>query len=256
MTKIKAAMGVMGAIVLLSGCAATAPESENAEKPDAVTSAEPVVEPAGWVAPDSCTSLSLLPGNTLAGDALGACVEEIMPSLGSGKEILHNSYGTGQAVFRFVPDFALQGTTAGSSGGIGVTFLGDQMWVDFGNGPVKGDVNSTDPEEVIAGAASELYRFFTLPSTNATMVASSPSWNVSEIETVDIGNGETAEAYRITSTEPFTWLEMPVDEYVLWFAPDWTPVGSESTATMMGVTETSRQTYYDMGEPVEITPVE
>lgn len=246
----------IGALTLLAGCSA-AETADPTKLKTAAPSPQSVEDeqPAAWSAPEACAALELTPGTTIDGEGLGACLSTALFSFGSGRESLDSSTGTGEVVFRYVPDFEFQGTLVTAEGDVHMTYADSTMWIDRGTGVIKGDLNSEDFEEQVAGLTGEMYRMFSDPALAAEMIGSSPVWAISEIEPFTLGNGEVSQSYRITSSAAFTWNEIPISQYSVWFESDWTPTGSEATIEMMGISDTARQTYYELGEPVEITPV-
>lgn len=251
------------AMLVLAGCSG-APAASESETPDAAptasasptASATPTPEPAGWTAPEECTGIDVSPGAAVAGEALGACMQKALSSYGTGRETISGEELGGEIEFRYVPDFEFQGSLETGDGPIEITFLDGTVWIDSGEGPVKGDTASSDPEEQMAGVAGELYRVFSDPSFAGDLIAASPTWTVASAqESITLANGDTVVATRITSDAPFDWYDLPVQRYVVWLAEDWTPVGSEGTASFFGSSSTITQHYYDLGEPVEITPV-
>lgn len=250
------------AALLLAGCSATPAPSESdtpAAAPTAsaspTASATPTPEPAAWSAPEECTAIDVSPGATVTGDELGACIQTALSSFGTGKETISGAELGGEIRFQYTPEFEFQGSLETGDGPIEITFLDGIMWIDSGDGPVKGDPESTDPDEQMAGITGELYRVFSDPSFAGDLIAASPSWTVASApDSITLANGDTVSATRITSDAPFSWYDLPVQSYVVWFADDWTPVGSEGTASFFGASSTITQHYYDLGEPVEITP--
>lgn len=249
------------AVLCLTGCTgATSPQETTPVAP--VPSVSPTETPAAqpeatWTAPDSCTSLDLTANAVLPGDALGLCVSEALSSYGSGTESILGDDLSGTIQFTYDPEFSFQGSLQTPSGPIDLTLIDGTMWIDSGAGPVRGDPDSANPEEVLVGVTGELYRIYADPRVAAEMIAAAPEWRVApdrELRVLD--NGDEIEAYRIVNVEPFVWHEIPADEYILWFAEDWTPVGAQGTMTLMGVTSTLSQQFYDLGEPVTIAPVE
>ncbi|MGP6169810.1 hypothetical protein ACTU6U_14050 [Microbacterium sp. A196] len=252
--RIAATVLTVGSLALVTACSAPEPD----EKPvNGTEAAQPTASAAdvAWASPVECTTLDLTPGATLDGQGLGACVQTALSSYGSGRESIAGGTGTGEIVFRYTPRFEFQGTLTTSEGDVHMTFIDDSMWIDRGAGWIRGDVTSEDLEEQMAGVAGELYRVFSDPSMAAEMIGSSPTWVVGPVEDFPLGDGTVSSSHRITSSAGFSWNEIPISQYSVWFEADWTPTGSEATIQMMGISDTTRQTYYDLGEPVEITPV-
>lgn len=255
-TKIAAALALSGVVLLLAGCTAPADPAEETPAPSAAASVPPGdTSASSWVAPQECLSLDLTPDATIDGAALGGCVSTALSSHGSGREHVESSSLTGEIAFQYSPDFQMSGEVQSADGPMTLTYVDATMWIDRGDGPVKGDVTSSDPEEQLIGFAGEMYRIFSDPAMAADLIAAGSAWIVGAEEDVELGNGETIRAFPIVASAPFSWNEIPVQDSLVWFAADWTPVGVRGTVSMMGVTETTTQTFYDLGEPVEITPI-
>lgn len=256
--KSVSALLAVTAMVALAGCSAPAePDASRAPTESSPASAAPEAsaEPQGWAAPESCDALDLTPGASLTGMALGECIAAGLISFGSGKEHVDGGTMSGEIGFRFDPDFEFQGTVDSNGEPMTMTFIDNVMWIDRGDGPVRGDVSSENLDEQMVGVAGELYRIYSDPTQHADLMSASPAWTVGGLEPLTLGNGETRNGIRVSSAAPFTWNEVPVDEYHVWFAEDRSPLGNRATISMMGITDTTTQTFYDLGEPVEITPV-
>ncbi|MYU20883.1 hypothetical protein [Streptomyces sp. SID8352] len=253
--------GLAAAVLGLGLAACSTDEAEPSAaggKPAAeTTGAAPSEAPSkpAWEAPASCTALSLRPGATLAGGPLGTCVSEALSSHGSGKmRITADTFG--DVEFTYDPEYNFQGELTSPEGPVKMVFLDGTMWIDQGDGPVKGDRDSDDPQEQLVGVTGELYRVFSDVKYTAEMVRSQPVWKVDDAkDSIELPDGKTAQAYRITSDGAFTWNGFPVQDFVLWFAEDWTPVGDQATVEVAGTRATHTQHFYDLGEPVEITPL-
>ena len=208
----------------------------------------------GREVPASCAALTLAPGSVLDGTGLGDCVSQALASFGSGTmQTIGDPYG--EVDFTYDPDYSFRGEFTGPDGPISLTFVDGVMWVDTGSGPVKGDTESADPEEQMAGVAAALYRVFSDPAQTASLVAAQPNWTVQQArDQVSLPDGSTVESFKIVSDGPFVWNEIPVAEYILWYGDDWVPVGSQASMTVMGQSAINSQKYYDLGAPITIAP--
>ncbi|MER6499292.1 hypothetical protein ABT218_07845 [Streptomyces sp. NPDC001455] len=239
----------------LAACTKEATEPRPADKKPTAESSKAAPSKQAWEAPQSCTDLSLQPGAVLDGAPLGKCVSEALSSHGSGKmHITADTYG--DVEFTYDPEYNFQGELTGPDGPIKMAFVDGTMWIDQGDGPVKGDKESDDPKERLVATTGELYRLFSDVKYVAEMVQSQPVWKVDDAkDKIELPNGESVESYRIDSDGAFTWNGIPVKDFVLWFAEDWTPVGDQATTEIAGSQETRTQHFYDLGEPVDITPL-
>lgn len=242
----------------LAGCSSE--NVEGAASADTRTDSGAVDEQADAVValdrqvPASCAALTLAPGAVLDGVSLGECVSQALSSYGSGTmRMTGETYG--DVDFTYDPTYSFHGDLSGPDGPLILTFVDGEMWVDSGDGPVKGDLQSEDPEEKMVGVAAALYRVYSDLEQTAELVRAQPVWRVEEArDQVSLPDGQIVESYRIVSDGPFTWNEMPVSEFILWFGDDWVPVGDQATINAFGQPMTHVQHFFDLGKPVTITP--
>ncbi|MBP1324984.1 hypothetical protein JOF28_000216 [Leucobacter exalbidus] len=264
LTVTAAASGLLLGLVGLTGCAAE-PEAPSAKNTESVPVEETVVEETvaeeatveetEREVPASCAALDLQPGATLDGAALGTCVSEALSSYGSGKMRV-TADSSGDVEFTYNPTYEFQGTLEGSDGAVKISYVDGVIWIDQGTGPVKGDLESENLEEQLAGAAGELYRIYSDLEQTKQMIQAQPSWTVEEgQDLIELPSGEIVESFRITSDEAFSWHEMPFSEFILWFGEDWVPVGDQASIDIQGMQSTHTQHFYDLGVPVTITPL-
>lgn len=268
-----ASAGIALAAVLTACSSAAPPETPTAqsEAPSSIqpSASAPVAEPspsavetptasptaeAEREVPASCAGVPLTLGADLKGADLGGCVADALRSFGSGRMNLSSDTVSGTVDFTYAPDYAFH--LAGESSGqkVDLTYVDGQIWLDQGQGPVKGDTGSGDQQEQLAGVTGELYRIFSDPAMTADLIAASAMWRIDpEKATRELPSGETVEAYRITNAEPFAWQSMPVQEFILWYGDDWTPVGAQGTLTVADQSSTLTQTFFDLGADITIT---
>ncbi|WP_449373242.1 hypothetical protein [Arthrobacter psychrolactophilus] len=253
-------------LALLTACSGAAKDAATSTQPSELANTVPAVSDSpsaqasdasqnlsSWTAPDTCTAQELSFGATLDGGPLGECVSQALASYGSGKMSMSNGDDYGTVAFTYTPDYSVQGTMTSAGEEIELTFLDGTMWIDSGEGPIKGDPESENPEEVLVAAVAEMYKVFSNPAMTAELISASPKWGIDgalALRTLD--NGENVQAYRMESTEPFSWNGIPVSEMILWFGEDWMPVGTQASLSMAGVSTTTTQQFYDLGKPVEI----
>ena len=235
----------------LLGCSEQSVETSAAPKTSTVTEPDSVERDI----PEVCTSLNLAVGAQLDGGPLGDCVAQALASFGSGKmQIAGDSVG--EFEFTYEPDFNVQGELQSPTGVTKVALVGTEMWVDTGGGPVKGDPNSENPEELMAALAGELTRQYADLTQTALLIQAQPVWHIDDSKSaVTLPNGEEAEGYRIVSAGSFEWNGVPVTEFVVWFGDDWVPLATQASMSMMGVNSTNSQSFYALGEPVTIRPL-
>ncbi|MGP7959415.1 hypothetical protein ACTVCO_01190 [Sanguibacter sp. A247] len=265
-------VAVAGIAMVLAGCSGGTP---GATSPSGVTVAPVTPAPAGADAtspatatapaaerpgarqlPAECASLDLAPGAHLGGKGLGACVSRALVSYGSGRMEMTGEQLAGTVAFTYDPDYAFRVEGEGATGAIRMSYVDGEIWLDDGSGPVRGDADSDDMGTRLAGFAGEAYRALSDPALTADLVAASDGWTVAaDRESRTLPDGSTVEAFRIVSDKPFTWNEMPVTEYVLWYGDDWVPVGAQGTVAVFGTSATSVQTFYDLGADITIEPL-
>lgn len=247
---------VIVAAIGLSGCAASEqPKSDVSAAPELSQEASAKEASAIREIPDSCSALELQPNAQFTGGDLGVCVADSLASFGSGKmQLTADSYGVVE--FTYDPEYSFQATLEGSGESTKLVFQDGEMWVDAGAGPIKGDLESDDPQQQLIGAAAQMYRYYSDPKQTEGLIAAQPAWQTdAEQALVSLPDGSDIDAYRITSADEFTWNGFPVSEAILWFAEDWTPVGVQATVAFGGNAETYSQQFYDLGMPVTIRPL-
>ncbi|GAB3820966.1 hypothetical protein GCM10028820_28170 [Tessaracoccus terricola] len=233
-----------------------APDTSEPAAPTNSADSAPEGEPAaeGWVAPEACSSLQLEAGGVLDGVGLGGCVSTALRSFGSGREYITGPDFVGSVDFTYTPELSLRAEMDSGGELMTVVIAEGDVWMNMGGEMVRGD-ESGDPTAQLVASLGELYRFFSSPEVTADLIAASPEWVVAdELEERELPNGQVVAAHRIEAAAPFAWQEVPVDAYTVWFAPDWTPVGAQGTSTMMGVTATTLQEFYDLGADITIAP--
>ncbi|RLP77866.1 hypothetical protein D9V32_00585 [Mycetocola tolaasinivorans] len=256
---LMSATTTMIAALALTGCAAASetekPASPAASAPQETDAPSATPATAERQVPASCSALTLALGAQLEGTALGKCVSEALSSYGSGRIHL-TADAFGEVEFTYDPTYSFHADLQGSNGPLTITYVNGDMWVDSGSGPVKGDLNSDKPEEQLVAVTGELYRFYSDLEQTATLIAAQPAWRIDDAkDQVSAPSGDTVEPFKIVSDGPFTWNEIPVSEFILWFGDDWTPVGTQATVSFIGTTGTHTQHFYDLGKPVKIEPL-
>lgn len=263
MRRLPATVAAFVVAAVLAGCtpeepapsATTAPSPT--PTPTATADATPAPEPAdGWSAPASCTSIPLTAGGTIAGSALGPCIEQAFSSFGSGRVALSSAAISGTVSFTYAPAVSFQAALETGDGPLELTFVDGMTWVDYGDGPIRGDRDSDVLDEQMASVAGDLYRVFSDPAFAADLIGASPEWIVEAATDRIPAAGEPVTAHRIVSAEPFAWFDIPIQEYAVWVAPDWTPVAAESTSDFLSARTTVTQEFHDLGEPVTIVAPE
>lgn len=252
-TRSRLLLAAAAALTLALSACSSAPAPETSTAADAPAEVDPTT--AARQMPAECSSLDLAPGAQLDGAALGACVARALSSYGSGKMRMDGDTA-GDIEFTYTPDYSFQGEMQGFDGPVRITFLDGEMWIDSGSGPIRGDVNSENQEEQLAGLAGELYRFYSDLEVTAELIAAQPVWQVQDAtELISLPSGDSVESFKIVSGGAFTWNDMPVSEFIVWFGEGWVPSATQATVDVMGMTSTRSQHFYDLGDPVTITPL-
>lgn len=262
------ALTLVGAVALLPACSSpdeeSAPQASqssgaaNSDAPTEPTPAPAEAEPAPKEReiPAECASLTLAPDQTYTGAALSKCVAQALVSFGSGKMDMSGVDLDGTVQFTYDPNYSFE--VAGTSNGTDVklVYTNDVMWVDTGGGWVKGDIESSNQEEMLAGVAGEMYRIYADPSMTAELIASGPEWQAdSATATKTLPSGEEVETFRIANTAPFDWHDFQVEEFVFWYGADWVPVASQATSSVWDMPAmTYSQDFYELGADISILP--
>lgn len=237
-----------------SGAPSATPDgtAPSATQTDAATEAPA----ASREVPAECASLTLAGGTTYSGKELGACVSTTLASFGSGRMRMFGDDLDGTVDFTYTPEYSF--SVVGKNGGdtIRMSYNDGTIWVDQGKGPVRGDVESENQEEMLAGLVAEMYRAYSDPAMYADLVQSSKGWTADAgTKAVELPDGSSVDSFRIVSDKPFTWHDAPIDEYVVEFGADWVPVSAAATMSLMGTSATVTQHFYDLGADITITPL-
>ncbi|MGW2184114.1 hypothetical protein ACWCXX_40455 [Streptomyces sp. NPDC001732] len=255
-----ACIGTLLAVGLLAGCSssdgsAEPTRSESSSGQPAPGNESPKASSPAFATPSECDGLQLKGGTTLAGSALSKCLVAALKAYGSGTEAVQSGDESGTSRFLFGDEPALAGSMTGPEGEKAYVFKGEDEWIKTpGLGKwVKGDKNSSDPQEQIVAATGKLYRALADPEMTAQMIASAPEWTVEQERPVlSLENGEDVTAWRIVNKKPYTFMGAAVREHILWFGDDFTPYGGQAESRTAGVMSTTTQHFYDLGKPVTI----
>ncbi|MFS0866685.1 hypothetical protein AB3M83_05030 [Microbacterium sp. 179-B 1A2 NHS] len=251
------------ALLALAGCTGTA-EPAPAASDTTVASPSPTQTgaaptPTATAADDvpvECESLTVPPGGTVSGEDLGPCLQAALVLADTGTLTLSGDELGGTVQYRHRPDFAFSGELETGDGAVAMSFVDGVMMLDSGDGPVVGDPESDDPDEQLAGVTGELYRVFSDPGFIADFIAAGETWEIgSETEELSPAGGDAVTAVRARSTAPFSWYDIPIDSYTVFFAEDFTPVSASSTTGFLGHTSSITQDFSGVGEPVSIEPI-
>lgn len=261
-------VAALATLVLLS-LAACAPAEGNAPvasptatdaapAPTATATAVPAPDDtseAGGV-PVECETVDLTPGGTVAGEELGPCLQAALVQADTGTVTLSGAELGGTVQYRHSPAFAFAGELETGDGAVEMSFIDDVMTLDAGDGPIIADPESADPDEQLAGITGELYRVFSDPAFIAELIAAGDTWRIgSEPEEVTPAGGEPVTATRIESAAPFSWYDIPIEDYTVLVAEDFTPVTATSTTGFLGRSASMTQEFTGIGGPVSIEPV-
>lgn len=240
--RVRVLAGVI-ALLALTGCSATAAPSDTAAPPSAEpTSSAPEAAPA--VA--ECDGILFEVGGEIAGEDLAACMSAAMLAAGSGAHRVENSTGVTDVEFAWTPEFSMS-----AQGELAFVIRGEDGWVDVGNGWVRGDMSSSDPEIMMAGTLVETVRQVGDPRVMTALLAQTP-WTIVESGTVPATDAVADTAWLLQPTGSISLMGVAVSDPQLWFGTDYLGVYFVATASVMGVTETTSNTFLQWGEPVEI----
>ena len=264
------AIALTGAIALTAACSPGtdgAKGAEGGDKPaesapaDSETGADNGGEDnanegaaSGREVPEECASLTLATGETYKGKDLAYCVTAALTSYGSGMMDMSGDELQGTVQYTYTPDysFSVEGEANGSA--VKLVYNGEGIWADHGNGWIKGDTESDDYEVQMVGMVAEVYKAYANPAVTAAMIAGADTWTAdakTEVRTTPAG--DKIETIRIANSEPFTWNEIEVKEFVLWYGEGWVPVSSEATSGLPGFpAATVGQEFYELGSDITI----
>ncbi|MFF2329570.1 MULTISPECIES: hypothetical protein [unclassified Streptomyces] len=176
-------IGTLLAVGPLTGCSSsdgstepTRTESSSGRPPH--KSGSPKASSPAFTTPAECGGLQLEGDATFAGSALSKCLVAALKAHGSGTESVQSGHESGTSQFVFGDEPALSGSRTGPEGENAYVFKDDEWIKTPGLGMwVKGDENSTDPQERVVAAAGKLYRALADPAVTAQMIASAPEWS-------------------------------------------------------------------------------
>lgn len=204
----------------------------------------------GAVSVPECGGILLEEGGTTSGEELGECISAAMVAAGSGVHRVEADGSDSQTVsFRWNPDFEMS-----SEGGQAVVIKGDDGWIrDPQTGAwIKGDVESDDPQAMMAGNIVELVRAAAHPDMMAATIAAAETWTIVEEGDVPVDDAVADRGWLFEPVGPMEMMGVTLTDYRIWLTPEYLGVYAEATGTTMGETVTTRDTFLEWGGPVEI----
>lgn len=246
------ASGVLAIAVMLAGCtaadtAAGDPASTDAPTGSSVAAAEP---------PASCVDLDLDPAAAVAGDALGTCLADGLQLAGTLRSTQFSAGTvTGHADVVLTPAIAIASTSNIGGTPLEVRYVDGQTWADLGEGWVRGDAASNDPEEILVAQAGQLALAMMSPQAIADGIASCPSWHaLAQRETLEAEGGPEPDAVVIVCDGTLTVAGIEITDAAVYFSEDWLPLGDRGTGSFLGVSTPFAVHYYDHGAAIVIDP--
>ncbi|UFU06517.1 hypothetical protein [Ruania halotolerans] len=259
---------------LLAGCTAPSePEDDPAGAEPATTASESSADAeaeaeaaseastdagaaSGSPSVEACEEVVLEADEQVTGEAVAACAVGMLMAYGSGREYVDDGETYGEADFLFTEDLrSFDAVMHTADGDAGLIVIGADAWLEMDGAWVASDPDSTDPGEQMAAMVGGLYRALADPITVMDVLSGSDTWTVQEDrELITLPDGTDVNAWQVVADEPFTWGEVQVTDWVLWFGSDHTPVGNRGTSTMFGFEGTSSQIFYDLGADITIEP--
>lgn len=206
---------------------------------------DPQDEPGAVVVP-ACEGILLESGAVIDGDDLTACMAPAMVAAGSGSQVVENSSGVTHVDFMWDPGLSMSAT-----GAVNFVVEGHEGWVEMDGEWVRGNQDSSDPQEVIAGGIIEAVGALGNPSAMVGMFAQT-DWDVVEEAGVPAQNAVSDIAWLLTPRQPFSMVGVQVSDVELWIGADFLGVYFVGTGSVGGVSETTSNTFTQWGEPVEI----
>lgn len=233
--------------LLLSGCTggpASAPSADQV----ADDSATPTPTASAVEAAPSCLQIDTSEP-TVDGTTLGTCINDALYAIGTFKASSNMSGEPMEAEIRLRPDIALHGTSPDSE----VVYLDGIAYDNDGDGWVKGDIESDDSEEYVAGLAGQALLAAFAGDIMKQTIAACPVWNIETgTKKITLPNDIVVDARVFACAGPVDMLGTVVDPMSVWMGADWTPYGYQSTTTGYGQVIEGVSYYYDHGKPVEI----
>lgn len=238
------------AVLLLAACTAAPAATDEAAPPS--PSAAATAEPPAAASPEpiaACAGIELETGAVVDGAALGECVTQAMLAAGTGTQRVESD-GTASIVdFRWEPEFSM----SIDSGDTEVVLTGDRGWLRADGGWIEADRSSTDPEVALATTIVEAVRVTADPRTLAGYFALSPSWTVVGEEAVPADDAVRERAWLLRPEDGFSAGGVRLDGVGFWLGDDHLGALFEATATVGGVSATTRDVFLQWGGPVDIS---
>ncbi|MFT4259631.1 hypothetical protein [Microbacterium sp.] len=251
--RLLAAAAAAALVVALTSCSAP-PDAESTDTASAAASA-PASAPPSEATPTtepepvpSCLQIDTTEP-TVDGTTLGTCISDALPVIGTFKATSDMSGEPQEVEIRLRPDVALHGRSPDNE----VIYLDDIAYTNEGDGWVKGDIGSDDPEEYVAGAAGLALLTAFAGDVLKQSIAACPVWNIEVAsKKITLPDSTVVDSRVFSCAAPFESFGMTVSPMNVWIGADWTPYGYESTVTGLGQIVEGVSFYYDHGVPVEI----
>lgn len=212
---------------LLAGCSSPAPDPSPTDEP---------------VTADACRDLVLEAGAVVAGDELGACIQERMLAAGSYRAagtVTNSQQRLSTALVELDP-FRVFLDTNDEDDPHALILTDDASWGQFGPDWVA--AGSDDPRASEIGPLAVLTLATYSSSTVGSLLSSAGSWNVI---------GQQDAGWLLQPTSPPSTLGVPLQDASLLVGEDWLPIRTSATGTFDAQATTSVQDYRDWGADLD-----
>lgn len=242
-------VGLLASLVLVSGCAESQAQQEEAVGPAPSTTA--TSNPPA----DVCAGVDLVPGGTVSGPELGPCVIDRVLAAGSGRVNTHyEGYGSlldAAGSFTTSPEFSVE--MSFYDGAAGAVVIGDQAWYDDTMGWVAADPTG-DFRQVNAAQITSVVRTTADPQANADFISMFETWEVTGSVPVTMPDGSTVSGIEVRAQGSQDLVAAQVSQASFVLDEEFRPLFSRAASSQLGATVFSNLTYSDWGAPVTIAP--
>lgn len=197
-----------------------------------------------------CEGIILESNAVIEGGKLADCIVAAMLAAGTGTHRVESSVAPPTVVdFLWDPDFSMNVREGQNS----VIIKGNTGWYKGDNGKwIQEEDHSSDPDVNLANGIIKLTRVFSNPLVLRDYFASSPTWIVVGEESVPADDAVSDIAWHLVPEAPINYNGVMLTDVGIWLTSNYLAAYYVSTATMMGVTDTTSNTFLQWGEKVEI----
>lgn len=197
-----------------------------------------------------CEGIIFESNAVIEGKKLADCIVAAMLAAGTGTHRVESSAAPPTVVdFLWDPDFSMNVREGQNS----VIIKGNTGWYKGDNGKwIQEEDHSLDPDVNLANAIIKLTRAFSNPLVLRDYFASSPTWIVVGEESVPADDAVSDIAWHLVPEAPINYNGVILTDVGIWLTSNYLAAYYISTASMMGITDTTSNTFLQWGEKVEI----